>query len=73
MNPNIASVTPSPPSSPLAALPTAKIIKHPRSKKIREESAPDQPDEEIVKRLNAMAKQYPFCILHRGNNYSWLL
>jgi len=73
MNSNIASVTPASPSSSLAALPTAKIIKHPRSKKLKEESTPDQPDEEIVKRLNVLAKQHPFCILHRGNNYSWLL
>jgi len=73
MKSNIVSVTTPPVSSPLSAVPTAKIVRHPRSKKIKEEPGLDQPDEEIVNRLNAMAKQYPFCILHRGSNYSWLL
>jgi hypothetical protein len=33
----------------------------------------DPPDEETLKRLNFLAKQYPFCILHRGNQHNWLL
>jgi hypothetical protein len=54
-------------SSPLTALPTAKIVRHPQSKTVMgEEFSVDPPDEETLKRLNAMAKQYPFCILHRG-------
>jgi hypothetical protein len=48
-------------------LPTAKIVRHPDSKKIQEDEINvDPPDEETLRRLNAMAKQYPFCILHRG-------
>jgi hypothetical protein len=54
-------------SSPLTVLPTAKIVRHPDSKKIQEDEINvDPPDEETLRRLNAMAKQYPFCILHRG-------
>ena len=62
-------------SSPLTALPTAKIVRHPRSKKVKEEQAPvlTPPDEEVIRRLNAMAKQYPFCISHRNNSHSRLL
>jgi hypothetical protein len=62
-------------------LPTAKIVRHPRSKKLREEDMPlirmdsslDPPDEETLRRLNAIARQYPFCILHRGNRHNGLL
>jgi hypothetical protein len=54
-------------SSPLTVLPTAKIVRHPQSKLMPEnEFTVGPPDEETLKRLNAMAKQYPFCILHRG-------
>jgi hypothetical protein len=54
-------------SSPLTALPTAKIVRHPDSRKMQEDEINvDPPDEETLRRLNAMAKQYPFCILHRG-------
>jgi hypothetical protein len=61
-------------SSPLTVLPTAKIVRHPDSKKIQENEFPvDPPDEETLKRLNAMAKQYPFCILHRGPHNRGLL
>ena len=45
----------------------AKVVSHPRSKKTTDGSAAP-PDEETLLRLNAMAKQYPFCILHRQNN-----
>jgi hypothetical protein len=52
------------PLVPLVPFATAKIVRHPRSKKTKDpELAP--PDEETLLRLNAMAKQYPFCILHR--------
>jgi hypothetical protein len=52
---------------PLVPFATAKIVRHPRSKKAKEpELTP--PDEETLLRLNAMAKQYPFCILHREKN-----
>jgi hypothetical protein len=61
----------SPVSSPLTVLPTAKIVKHPRSQK--NEEAPPPPDEETILRLNAMAKQYPFCVRHRANYFSELL
>jgi hypothetical protein len=60
-------------SSPLTALPTAKIVRHPKAQKLKEEHPLEQPDEETLLRLNAMAKKYPFCILQRGNNHSWLL
>jgi hypothetical protein len=74
MKSNIVSVTASSAASlPLTALPTAKIVRHPKAKRMEEERFPDQPDEETLKRLNAMAKKHPFCILHRGNNHSWLL
>jgi hypothetical protein len=26
------------------------------------------PDEETLQRLNVLAKQYPFCIMHKGSN-----
>jgi hypothetical protein len=74
MKPNVVQVTASV-SSPLTVLPTAKIVRHPRSKKVKEDQAPVQPppDEEVIRRLNAMAKQYPFCVLHRNNSHSRLL
>jgi hypothetical protein len=54
-------------TSPLTALPTAKIVRHPQSKSLHVERIHvDPPDEETLIRLNAMAKQYPFCIEHRG-------
>ncbi len=55
-------------SSPLTVLPTAKIVRHPQSRRMQdEEFSVNPPDEETLKRLNAMAKQYPFCVLlHRG-------
>lgn len=73
MKSNIVPVTPASVSSPLTALPTAKIVRHPKAKRLKDEPSSDQPDEETLSRLNAMAKQFPFCILHRGNNHSWLL
>jgi hypothetical protein len=73
MKSNIVPATITSVSATLAALPTAKIVRHPKAKKLKEEPSPDQPDEETLRRLNAMAKQYPFCVLHRGNNHSWLL
>jgi hypothetical protein len=69
MKPNIVTSTAATVSSPLTALPTAKIVRHPRAKR-----APDDtpelmpPDEETLKRLNVLAKQFPFCIRHRGSN-----
>jgi len=60
-----------PVSSPLTVLPTAKIVKHPRAQK--HEAAPPPPDEETILRLNAMAKQKPFCVRHRSNYFSQLL
>ncbi|HEV3414630.1 MAG TPA: hypothetical protein VG101_19255 [Puia sp.] len=58
----------------LTALPTAKIVRHPQSKRMQEDDfTVDPPDEETLKRLNAMAKQYPFCILHRGPHNRGLL
>lgn len=72
MKSNIVSATTTSVSSQLTALPTAKIVRHPKAKKL-EEPSPDQPDEETLRRLNAIAKQHPFNILQRGNNHSWLL
>ncbi len=75
MKPNVVQVIAPSNSSQLTALPTAKIVRHPRSKKEKEEQAPvlPIPTEEIIQRLNAMAKQYPFCVLHRNNSHSRLL
>jgi hypothetical protein len=81
MKPNVIPVTSASANSPLTVLPTAKIVRHPRSKKIREEDMPiirmdsalDPPDEETLRRLNAIARQYPFCVLHRGNRHNGLL
>lgn len=55
-------------SSPMNAVVTAKVIRHPHSKKAKEVPLNPPPDEETLQRLNAMAKQYPFCILHKGKN-----
>ncbi|HEY4285756.1 MAG TPA: hypothetical protein VGN00_01545 [Puia sp.] len=75
MKPNVIQVNASSVSSSLTVLPTAKIVRHPRSKKAKEEQAPvpPPPSEEVVRRLNATAKQYPFCVLHRNNSHSRLL
>jgi hypothetical protein len=74
MKPNVVQVNVPSVSSTLTVLPTAKIVRHPRSKKEKEEQAPVlPPDEEVIRRLNAMAKQYPFCVLHRNNSHSRLL
>ena len=69
MKPSVIPTNPV--SSPLSILPTAKIVNHPRSKK--SEDVPPPPDEETILRLNAMAKQYPFCVRHRANYFSQLL
>lgn len=75
MKPNVVQVIAPPVSAQLTALPTAKIVRHPRSKKLKEEEASvlPPPDEEVVQRLNAIAKQHPFCVLHRNNSHSRLL
>ena len=70
MKPSIIPANPV--SSPLSFLPTAKIVKHPRSKQTAED-VPPPPDEETILRLNAIARQYPFCVRHRGNIFSQLL
>ena len=70
MKPSVIPANPV--SSPLSVLPTAKIVKHPRSKKTVED-VPSPPDEETISRLNAIARQYPFCVRHRGNVFSQLL
>jgi hypothetical protein len=54
--------------SPLTVLPTAKIVKHPDSEKIRKDLPIPPPDEETLKRLNDIAKQYPFSRHHKGRN-----
>ena len=33
---------------------------------------PGPPSEEVVARLNAIAREYPFCVLYRENNVSLL-
>ncbi|HEV2354303.1 MAG TPA: hypothetical protein VGR89_08670 [Puia sp.] len=59
---------------PLTTLPTAKIVRHPQSKGLHvERMNVDPPDEETLIRLNAMARQYPFCIEHRGPHNRGLL
>jgi len=71
MKPDVISA--SPVSATLTVLPTAKIVKHPRAKKQEEVASQPQPDEETIRRLNEMARQYPFCVRHRGNIFSQLL
>jgi len=77
MKPNVIPVISASANSPLTAVPTARIVQHPRSKKMREEGKSlislDPPDEETLRRLNAIARQYPFCVLHRGNRHNGLL
>ncbi|HVV03005.1 MAG TPA: hypothetical protein VHC96_02235 [Puia sp.] len=69
MKPNTVTATANSISSPLTALPTAKIVRHPQAKKLKDTTPlMSPPDEETVRRLNLLAKQYPFCIRHRGNN-----
>ena len=70
MKPNTVTVNSI--SSPLTALPTAKIVRHPQAKKLKDTSFLSPPDEETIRRLNLLAKQYPFCIRHRGNNSNLL-
>jgi hypothetical protein len=71
MKPNANSGRPANiPLPPFAiAKTTARVVRHPRAKDTRvqgtEEGRAIPPDEETLLRLNAMAKQYPFCILHR--------
>lgn len=59
-------------STALTVLPTAKIIRHPDATKIKKATFVAPPDEETLMRLNAMAKQHPFCIRHKGNNLDLL-
>ena len=72
MKPNTLTATVNHVSSSLTALPTAKIVRHPQAKKPKDSSLLSPPDEETVRRLNLLAKQYPFCIRHRGNNSNLL-
>ncbi|GGA89810.1 hypothetical protein [Puia dinghuensis] len=67
MKPNVVSVTTPPASSPLTALPTAKIVRHPRAKKEMEGPIMPPPDEETLMRLNVLAKKL-FRSLHKGSN-----
>ena len=68
MKPNVVSVTTPPASPSLTVLPTAKIVRHPRSKKETEAPLMPPPDEETLMRLNILANQRPFCRLHKGSN-----
>jgi hypothetical protein len=54
----------------LVTFSTARITRHHSAKKAKTllPPPPPQPDEETLMRLNAMARQYPFCILHREKN-----
>jgi hypothetical protein len=72
MKPNAAPANPI--ISPLASLPSARLVRHPRVKKMKDETPPaPPPDDETLHRLNEMAKQYPFCVLHRENSNTKLL
>ena len=68
MKPNVVSVKATTASSSLTALPTAKIVRHPRSKMEQESHVLPPPDEETLRRLNVLANQYPFCRMHKGSN-----
>lgn len=72
MKPNALSATISVSSTPLTALPTAKIVRHPQAKKLQDEVLLTPPDEETIRHLNTLAKQHPFCIRHRGTDKSLL-
>jgi hypothetical protein len=72
MKPNTVTTPISPVSSPLTALPTAKIVRHPQAKRQMETPLLSPPDEETILRLNLLAKQYPFCVQHRGRNSNLL-
>jgi hypothetical protein len=72
MKPNTVTASINPVSSPLTALPTAKIVRHPQAKKLKEVPLQSPPDEETIRRLNLLAKQFPFCNRYRGNNYNLL-
>ena len=50
-----------------AARNIAIVVPHPLSKKT-DEPRTSPPDEETLSRLNAMARQYPFCIRHKGKD-----
>jgi len=69
MKPNVVQVIAPSVSSQLTTLPaTAKIVRHPRSKVEQDSPSLAPPDEETLRRLNVLAKQYPFCRLHKGSN-----
>jgi len=68
MKPNVVTVTTTPVSQPLTALPTAKIVRHPSSKIELDDIKLSPPDEETLRRLNVLAKQHPFSTLHKGSN-----
>ncbi|HZE86344.1 MAG TPA: hypothetical protein VE035_18620 [Puia sp.] len=69
MKPEIAHINSANSSlTPLVPFATAKIVRHPRSKKAKESEHLLPPDEETLLRLNAMARQYPFCVMHKGRN-----
>ncbi|HVS94838.1 MAG TPA: hypothetical protein VHE54_00075 [Puia sp.] len=68
MKPNVVTVTTSAVSKSLTALPTAKIVRHPRSRMELENFKLTPPDEETLRRLNVLAKQYPFSVMHKGSN-----
>ncbi|MBN8853688.1 MAG: hypothetical protein BGO55_11810 [Sphingobacteriales bacterium 50-39] len=72
MKPNTVTAAVNSISSPLTALPTAKIVRHPQAKKLTDTPLLSPPDEETISRLNLLAKQHPFCIRHRGNNSNLL-
>lgn len=72
MKPNTLTASANLVSPSLTALPTAKIVRHPQAKKLKDTPLMSPPDEETIRRLNLLAKQYPFCIRHRGNNSNLL-
>ena len=50
-----------------AILPAGKK-NHPTLPKVKKQKQVAPPDEEYCTRLNAMARQYPFCIYYREKN-----
>jgi hypothetical protein len=61
------ATTSTPANSLLVAFSTARIVRHPRARKVKAVSPPP-PDEETLARLNAIARQHPFCIRHKATN-----
>ena len=67
-----AADIPSAPMPPFTAEPLSRYTRRKLSKKNAipsPSSAPDEPNEETVNRLNGIGNQYPFCVYYKGRNH----